>query len=86
VLAANVGGLPMAVAAGRSGLLVDGHDPGVWAGQLRRILADDALRRALAAGARPHAESLSWDRTVDGLLACYDAALATPRDAWARVG
>jgi D-inositol-3-phosphate glycosyltransferase len=86
VLAANVGGLPMAVADGRSGLLVDGHDPGVWAGQLRRLLGDDQLRRSLAAGARPHAESLSWDGTVDGLLACYGAALAAPRDAWAQVG
>jgi D-inositol-3-phosphate glycosyltransferase len=86
VLAANVGGLPVAVDDGRSGVLVEGHEPGAWAGQLRRLLADDELRGRLAAGARPHAESLSWDSTVDGLLACYGAALAAPRDAWAQVG
>jgi D-inositol-3-phosphate glycosyltransferase len=86
VLAARVGGLPMAVADGRSGLLVDGHEPQVWARALHRVLADPGLRARLAAGARPHAESLSWEGTVDGLLASYGAALATPRDGWQQVG
>jgi D-inositol-3-phosphate glycosyltransferase len=86
VLAADVGGLPVAVADGRSGLLVQGHEPREWAGRMRAVLADDALRLRLAAGARTHAESLSWDRTVDGLLASYDAALRAPRDALQQVG
>ncbi|HEX6887418.1 MAG TPA: D-inositol-3-phosphate glycosyltransferase [Candidatus Nanopelagicales bacterium] len=86
VLAANVGGLPVAVADGVSGLLVDGHETTVWAGALRDVLRDDAWRARLAAGARPHAMTLSWDRTVDGLLSSYAAALAAPRDALARVG
>jgi D-inositol-3-phosphate glycosyltransferase len=86
VLAADVGGLPMAVADGRSGLLVQGHAASTWARALRRVLGEDDLRAALAAGARPHAQSLSWDRTVDGLLASYAAALAAPRDELARVG
>jgi len=85
VLAANVGGLPVAVDDGVSGVLVDGHDPLQWATSLRDVLGNDALRERLAAGARAHAESLSWDTTVDRLLASYSAALATPRDAlgWA---
>jgi len=85
VLGANVGGLPVAVADGVSGVLVDGHEPQVWASALRRILADDALRTGLASRARAHARTLSWDATVEGLLASYRAALATPRDAlgWA---
>ena len=85
VLAANVGGLPVAVADGVSGILVDGHDPQVWAQALGRILGDDALRARLAAGTRAHAQTLSWDATVEGLLASYSAALAAPRDAlgWA---
>ena len=66
VLAANVGGLPVAVDDGVSGLLVDGHEPEQWAAALRRILTDDALRARLASGARGHAETLSWDATVDG--------------------
>jgi D-inositol-3-phosphate glycosyltransferase len=86
VLAANVGGLPVAVADGVSGLLVDGHDPVVWASALRRILGDHPLRSRLAAGARGHAATLSWDATVDGLLDSYAAAMATPRDALGRVG
>jgi D-inositol-3-phosphate glycosyltransferase len=86
VLAADVGGLPKAVADGRSGLLVAGHEPGSWARAMRTLLADEALRTRLAGGARRHAESLSWDRTVTGLLDSYGAALATPRDAWQDVG
>jgi D-inositol-3-phosphate glycosyltransferase len=86
VLAANVGGLPVAVSNRVSGLLVDGHEPEQWATALRRILTDDALRARLASGARGHAETLSWDATVEGLLACYAAALAAPRDALGRVG
>jgi len=86
VLAANVGGLPMAVADGRSGMLVDGHAPTAWAAAMRRMLADGQLRARLAAGARPHARTLSWDGTVDGLLASYGAALAAPRDALRPVG
>lgn len=85
VLAANVGGLPVAVDDGVSGVLVDGHDPLHWAAALRDVLGNDPLRGRLARGARAHAERLSWDATVDGLLASYSAALATPRDAlgWA---
>jgi D-inositol-3-phosphate glycosyltransferase len=86
VLAANVGGLPVAVDDGVSGLLVDGHEPEEWAAALRRILTDDALRARLASGARGHAETLSWDATVEGLLTSYSAALAAPRDALGRVG
>jgi D-inositol-3-phosphate glycosyltransferase len=85
VLAANVGGLPVAVDDGVSGMLVDGHDPIRWAAALRTVLGNDLLRERLAAGARTHATGLSWDATVERLLASYSAALATPRDAlgWA---
>jgi D-inositol-3-phosphate glycosyltransferase len=65
---------------------VDGHEPEAWAEALRRILTDDALRARLASGARGHAETLSWDATVEGLLTSYSAALAAPRDALGRVG
>ena len=46
----------------------------------------NTMSMRLAGGARRHAESLSWDRTVTGLLDSYGAALATPRDAWQDVG
>lgn len=74
VVAAAVGGLPVAVADGNSGTLVDGHDPQRWAAAINALLgADaDALRRAAVA----HAGQFSWDHTVDGLLASYGRAMA----------
>jgi len=74
VVAAAVGGLPVAVADGRSGTLVAGHDPEDWAAALSELLAADPgpLRRAAIA----HARGFSWDNTVDALLASYRRALA----------
>ena len=42
VVAAAVGGLTTVVRDGRSGLLVDSHEPDDWADALRRVLVDDA--------------------------------------------
>ncbi|MFT7836261.1 D-inositol-3-phosphate glycosyltransferase [Saccharothrix sp. BKS2] len=72
VVAAAVGGLPVAVRDGVSGALVDGHEPGAWA----RVLAEVALlrREELAANAVGHARRFSWDRTTDSLLAVYAQA------------
>jgi len=73
VAAAAVGGLPVAVADGRSGTLVDGHDPVAWAAAIDGLLRADpaALRRA----AIEHAARFSWDNTVDALLASYSRAM-----------
>jgi D-inositol-3-phosphate glycosyltransferase len=76
VLAAAVGGLPTAIADGRSGALVASHDPREWAIAVRRLLGAPGERDRLAVGARAHAELFSWDRTVDGLLASYRTAQA----------
>jgi D-inositol-3-phosphate glycosyltransferase len=75
VVAAAVGGLPTAVADGVSGVLVDGHDPAVWAKVLGDLLRTPAELRGLATQARAHAERFSWDRTADGLLATYRDAI-----------
>jgi D-inositol-3-phosphate glycosyltransferase len=74
VVAAAVGGLPVAVADGRSGALVDGHGAPEWAAAIAGLLdADaDALRR----GAIEHAGRFTWDHTVDALLASYGRAIA----------
>jgi D-inositol-3-phosphate glycosyltransferase len=74
VVAARVGGLPVAVADGRSGLLVDGHAPGPWADALAAVALDPARRAALSTGAIAHARRFSWDRTTDALLATYAQA------------
>jgi D-inositol-3-phosphate glycosyltransferase len=73
VVAAAVGGLPVAVADGRSGALVAGHDAGAWAAAIAGLLAADAA--ALSRGAIEHAGRFSWDHTVDALLASYGRAI-----------
>jgi len=73
VVAAAVGGLPVAVADGRSGLLVPGHETGQWADALGSA-ADPVLRRRLAAGTVGHAERFSWERTTESLLETYARA------------
>ena len=75
VVAARVGGLPVAVADGRSGLLVPGHRAEEWADALPRSRSA-ARRDELGAGAVAHARAFSWDRTADALLATYAAAAA----------
>ena len=71
VVAAAVGGLPSAV--GEAGILVEGHDPEVWAGALARALRQPPDPRA----ARRQASRFSWDRTTAGLLRSYRDALAS---------
>lgn len=73
VVAARVGGLPVAVADGRSGLLVPGHGSGQWADALRSALQ---RRDVLGAAAVGHARRFSWDRTTESLLDTYTGAAA----------
>ncbi|GGP56923.1 D-inositol-3-phosphate glycosyltransferase [Saccharothrix coeruleofusca] len=74
VAAAAVGGLPMAVRDGVSGVLVDGHDPAAWARALGEVALRPAYREELASNAVGHARRFSWDRTTDALLAGYEQA------------
>ena len=76
VVAARVGGLPVAVADGVSGLLVDGHGDEEWADALGSVAFVPARRAELAAGTVEHAHRFSWDRTADALLATYADAAA----------
>jgi len=76
VVAAAVGGLPTAVADDVSGVLVDGHDPQLWAKVIGDLLRTPSAVERLAAGARPNAERFSWDRTVDQLVAAYGEAMS----------
>jgi D-inositol-3-phosphate glycosyltransferase len=76
VVAARVGGLPVAVADGRSGLLVDGHGAQQWADALAAVALDPGRHAALSTGAVAHARRFSWDRTTDALLSTYTQAAA----------
>lgn len=71
VIAANVGGLGVAVRDGETGLLVDGHRTAEWAGALRSLLTRPARLARMASAAPRHAENFSWERTAEGLLASY---------------
>jgi D-inositol-3-phosphate glycosyltransferase len=69
VVAADVGGLPTAV--GDAGVLVDGHDPHVWALTIEDLLLDHDRRKALSDKAVAHAALFGWDRTTERLLEVY---------------
>ncbi|MFD5827660.1 D-inositol-3-phosphate glycosyltransferase [Lentzea sp. NPDC060358] len=72
VVAAAVGGLPVAVNDGISGVLVHGHEPGEWAEAICGVALPQ--REHLASNAVGHARRFSWDRTTDSLLAGYQEA------------
>lgn len=81
VVAADVGGLSVAVHDGVSGLLVSGHETRSWADALAAVALNPVRRQRMSLASRAHAEGLSWDATVDRLLGCY--ARATERtQAW----
>jgi len=76
VIAADVGGLPYVVQHGRSGFLVEGHDPGDHAERLLQILRDPGLALAFSEEAARHALRFTWDATTDQMAAVYDEILA----------
>lgn len=77
VVAAAVGGLPVAVRDGVTGSLVTGHDVGDWAQALDELLALDGTPRgkAMSRAAAAHAATFSWENTTDALLASYRRAI-----------
>jgi len=77
VVAAAVGGLPVAVRDGVTGTLVDGHDVDDWAKAIGALL--DLGPTTMRAAAVEHAATFSWAGTVDALLASYGRAIADYR-------
>ena len=74
VIAARVGGLPLAVADGETGRLVDGHEPQAWADALMELLDDDALRISMAEAAVERAAKFSWSESAATLAQVYEEA------------
>ena len=79
VVAAAVGGLTTAVSDGRSGLLVQDHEPSSYATAFERVILDEDLRRRLALGAGRHAAGFGWDRTAMEMVDVYSRAQAKMR-------
>ena len=75
VVAAAVGGLRYVVEDGRTGLLVDGHDPGDHADRLLELLGDEALARRLGEEAARRALRFTWDATASELSTVYGEVL-----------
>ena len=76
VVAAAVGGLTTAVDHGRSGLLVEGHDPADYARAFERVLHQPAFRDQLSAGALRQAASFAWEATAERTVEVYRRAQA----------
>jgi len=75
VIAAEVGGLPVAVRDGVSGVLVPGHDPVDYARALRRFADDPALSARMGEAAARHARSFGWDTAAAATAQVYTAAM-----------
>lgn len=77
VVAAAVGGLPVAVRDGVTGTLVAGHEVGQWAEAIDHLLRVTAGPQgwAMSRAAVEHAAAFSWEHTADALLASYQRAI-----------
>jgi D-inositol-3-phosphate glycosyltransferase len=75
VVAAAVGGLRTAVRDGVSGVLVEGHDPAVWARVLEELIGAPRKLAELSRGAREHASGFGWSTTAERLTDLYADAI-----------
>lgn len=78
VVASRVGGIPNMVEEGRTGFLIDPHDPGQLADRLERLLCDPELRATMSARARQAAHArFSGEAVARRLLGIYQECLAS---------
>ncbi|WP_461061880.1 D-inositol-3-phosphate glycosyltransferase [Streptomyces pseudoechinosporeus] len=75
VIAAEVGGLPVAVRNEVSGVLVSGHHPADYARALGRFAADPAISARMGEAAVRHAGSFGWDAAASATVDVYTAAM-----------
>jgi D-inositol-3-phosphate glycosyltransferase len=78
VVAASVGGLRYVVEDGRTGFLVEGHDPADHAEQVLRILRRPSLQATLGREAARQALRFTWDVTAREVLRVYDELWRRP--------
>lgn len=75
VIATNVGGLPRAISDGRTGLLVQGRNPRLWAEAIASLHDFPQTRRDLGRAGSVYAESFGWEKTAAATMSSYDLAL-----------
>ena len=74
VIAADVGGLGVAVRSRETGVLVQGHRTEDWATALSAMVRDREALARMASAAPEHAADFSWEHTAEGLIGSYRAA------------
>ncbi|MEU0339153.1 D-inositol-3-phosphate glycosyltransferase [Streptomyces bobili] len=79
VLAASVGGLPVAVRDGETGFLVQGHEPARYARVLAEFADHPELSARMGAAAARHAQSFGWDTAAAATADVYTAAVQSHR-------
>lgn len=79
VIAAAVGGLPVAVRDGETGLLIDGHEPAAFARALRRFADDPGLTGRMGAAATAHARRFGWAAAAEATAGIYTDTIAERR-------
>ncbi|MFE9678528.1 D-inositol-3-phosphate glycosyltransferase [Streptomyces sp. NPDC006259] len=79
VLAASVGGLPVAVRHGETGFLVHGHEPAHYARVLAELADHPELPARMGAAAARHAQSFGWDTAAAATGDVYTAAVQSHR-------
>ncbi|PZR96680.1 MAG: glycosyltransferase family 1 protein [Candidatus Chloroheliales bacterium] len=75
VIASRVGGLAHTVQDGETGYLLPHDDVPAWAGKLRLILSDDALRQWLGQQAAIQAQQFAWPHIATQIDTLYGEAL-----------
>ncbi len=79
VVAARRGGLPDAV--GDGGVLLDSHDPEVWADAVLEVVDDPDRARRMRERAVERSSQMGWEHTTDALVGVYEDAIAAARQA-----
>ncbi len=72
----RAGGAVDAIIDGKTGLLVNGEDPGAIAFALTDLLQDEVKRLKMADAAHAHAQNEAWDRKADEFLAWLEGIAA----------
>jgi glycosyltransferase involved in cell wall biosynthesis len=78
VISTTAGALPEVVGPdGEAGMLVPPGDPDALAGAIRRMMADDLMRKRMGEAARKRVESLfTWEEAARKTVAVYEEARA----------
>lgn len=80
VLGSAVGGVKHSVVDGRTGVLVEPHDPDAVARGLRLLLDDDRLRDRMGQAGRERVNAeFTWERVTEALAAIYESAVVPER-------